>query len=114
MLLSKIIGGALLCLKTLEFLSFHIVQETSMVIEAMDFRCGVVAPVLLAHHSMTEPSVSQVEVSMWASPSLMMIKFHSLTVKRHLKKRCGPDSGSLLQRGQSPQFGHPRLANLSA
>src|SRR4051812_44734595 len=78
MLLRKIIGGALLCLKTLEFLSFHIVQETSMIIEAMAFRCGVVAPVLLARHSMTEPSMSQVEVSMWASPSLMMIKFHNL------------------------------------
>ena len=37
MLLSKMVGGALLLRKTLVFLSFHTVHEISMVSEAMAF-----------------------------------------------------------------------------
>ena len=113
MLLSKMVGGALLLRKTLAFLSFHTVHETSMVSEAMAFLCVVPPPARLSHHFFTKPSKCQEVTSKFSSRNFSLTKPQSLNVKRHLKKRCAPHSCTLLQRGQSPQFIHPRLSNLS-
>lgn len=59
-------------------------------------------------------SKCQEDVSMFSVWSLSITKFQSLRVYRRLKNRCVQDSFSLLQRGERQQFGHPRLANLSA
>lgn len=63
MMLSKIVGGALLSLKTLAFRSFQIVHDTSMVREALACLFGVPASHVLAHQALTESIKCQEEVS---------------------------------------------------
>ena len=58
-LLSKIVGGALLLRNTFAFLSFCVDHETSMISEAMAFLFVVSAPVRLAHRSFAGPSKCQ-------------------------------------------------------
>ena len=99
---------------TRAFLSFQIVQETSMVREAIARLFGFHMSVLLSHHCMRESSRCQLEVSMCTRPNLSMTDRQSLMEKRHLTKRWMPDSCSRLQSGQSPQLSQPRRSNLSA
>ena len=111
---SRIGGGALLLRNTRAFLSFQIVQETSMVREAIARLLGFRMSVLLSHHCMRESSRCQLEVSMCTRSNLSMTDRQSLMEKRHLMKRWMPDFFSRLQRGQSPQFSQPRRCNRSA
>ena len=53
-ILRRIGGGALLCLKILAFHSFHIVEDTSMVREAIALLLGFVMSVLLSHQSKSD------------------------------------------------------------
>jgi hypothetical protein len=55
-------------------------------------------------------------MSVWIEgrPNHSLALTQSLEVKRQCTKRWSTDSVQRLQRGQRPQFGHPRLANRSA
>ena len=77
---SNIVGGALLCLKTLAFHSFQIVQETSMVRDALAWRFGVSLSQVLAHQASTESNKGQVFVSSPRMWYFSMTKDHSLLV----------------------------------
>lgn len=76
MALNRTGGGALFCWKTLEYLWFQIVQETSMTREAR--LLGACVP--LSHQSSREPSKCQEVVFMFAIPSFSMTDLQSLIV----------------------------------
>ena len=60
---SKIVGGALLCLKTLAFRSFQTVHVTSMVRDALAWRFDMPLSQVLAHQASTESKRGQPLVS---------------------------------------------------
>src|ERR1041385_1533347 len=95
-------GGEHLLRNTLAFLSFQIVQETNMTRDASPLRMDVFMPVTFAHQSSTDLSKNHRDVSNPVSWHDSMTKVHSLKENRHLKKRCGPLSCSLLHWGAKP------------
>ena len=99
--------------KTLAFLSFQIVQDTSMVREAMARRSGMLELVRLSHQERRESSRCQSVGSRCASPYLSMSIRQSLKVKRHLANRWTLDSCTCLQSGQRPQLSQPHRSSLS-
>ena len=75
---SNIVGGALLCLKTLAFRLFQKVHETSMARDALACRFGVAVSQVLAHQASTESNRGQPLVSRPRMWNLSMIKDQSL------------------------------------
>lgn len=110
----RTVGGALLSWKIQAFLSFQMVQEVTSVRVAITFRFEMIESEGFVHQSLMERAKCQMEVSMLLSWSHSLIIPQSLTEYLHLNMRCSMDSCSRLHRGQSPQLGHPRLANRSA
>ena len=108
-----IVVGAYLLRKTRALRSFQISQEASKVRDAIAFRLGVESSDMLNHHSSRERD-DQEWTSRACRPSHSLRRPQMRTVKRHSTRRCLIDSGALLQRGQRPQFGHPRFSNRSA
>uniref|UniRef100_A0A8R7V050 Uncharacterized protein n=1 Tax=Triticum urartu TaxID=4572 RepID=A0A8R7V050_TRIUA len=100
--------------KTLALRFFQISQETSIKREVIADREGALDWAIRSHQSFTEVAVlHSVGMTSW-SPSHWTMSHHTLTEKRQWQRRCVEDSPVCIQRGQRPQFGHPRRASLSA
>lgn len=102
--------------KHVHFFSFHMAQKVSMASEAITFLLGMVVSDRPVHYSLVDCNMcgcARWKISMHLSWSQSLSMPQSLVVNRHLKKRWSTDSCSCLQRGHSPQLGHPLLANLS-
>ena len=84
MLINRMLGGLNLLRKILAFLSFHIVQLTSIVREAIAFLCTLVALDILVHQSLIDRSPGQVVISMVSNCSHTFSISESLNVYRHL------------------------------
>ena len=86
MLLKMTGGGVDFPQKTLAFRSFHIDQQTSMVIDAIALRFGMFFPDMLIHQSLMLWWVAHSDVAMKARPSHSLIIHQILVVKRQWKK----------------------------
>ena len=89
LMISRIIeGGADLLLKILAFLSFQIVQLTSMTREAISLRFAAALKVIVDHHSLMERPGGHSLVRIEGNPIHPLTISHTLFVNRHWEKRC--------------------------
>jgi hypothetical protein len=101
--------GECLLRKTLALRSFHTSKTVRMVREAKALRWGERPATKSDHHSLMPRPPHCLGCNPW-SPSQSLRNSHILVVKRQATKRWSCVSVACLQRGQSPQFGHPRFS----